>query len=96
MVSEHIGLTVRNESYYRPVRSEFVEMEDALNAEHVVESVRDIQLCASAVEVDHASKLSTKGFFIAFVLRLDTFGLLRFEEQAILMVSQTWFIGAIA
>jgi hypothetical protein len=48
------------------------------------------------VEADHASKPSTKGFFMALVLRLDTFGLLCCREQAILMVSQTWFIGAIA
>jgi hypothetical protein len=73
-----------------------VETEDALNAEHVVDSARDIQLCASVVEADHASKPSTKGFFMALVLRLDTFGLLCCREQAILMVSQTWFIGAIA
>ena len=55
-----------------------MEMEDALNAEHVVESARDMHFCASVVEVDHANKPSTKGFFMAYVLRLDTFGLLRF------------------
>jgi hypothetical protein len=96
MVSKHVRSTLRDKSYYRPVRSEFVEMEDALNAEHVVEPARDIQLCASVTEVDDASKPRRKGFFIAFVLLFEIFELRPFWEGAILMVSQTWFIGALA
>jgi hypothetical protein len=46
-------------------------MEEALNAEQVVESERGIQFCASVIEVDEASRPSKNGFFIALVLLLD-------------------------
>jgi hypothetical protein len=56
--------------YNNAVSSELVEMEEALNAEQVVDSVNGIQLCASVTELDEASRPRKKGFFIATVLLL--------------------------
>lgn len=82
--------------YYRLTSTELVEMEDALNAEHVVESASGIQFCASVTEVDDASRPSKKGFLMAFALLFDRFELRRFWCKAILMVSQTSFIKMLA
>jgi hypothetical protein len=68
------------------MRSGLVEMEEALNAEQVVESERGMQFCASVTEVDEASRPSKNGFFIALVLLFDRIVLRRFccERKSIL------------
>jgi hypothetical protein len=68
------------------MRSGLVEMEEALNAEQVVESERGMQFCASVTEVDEASRPSKNGFFIALVLLFDRIVLRHFccERKSIL------------
>lgn len=82
--------------YYRLTSSELVEMEDALNAEHVVEPARGMQFCASVTEVDDASNPSKTDLFMAFVLLFARFELRRFSYGGTIMVSQMSFIEMLA
>ncbi len=65
----HIS-TIRHGSYYRSASSELVEIEDALNAEHVVDPARGMQFCARANDVDDASNPHNSDLFMAVVLLL--------------------------
>lgn len=71
-------------------------MEDALNAEHVVEPARGMQFCASVTEVDDASNPSRTDLFMAFVLLFARFELRRFSYEETTMVSHMSFIEMLA
>ena len=87
-----------NDPYYKLVSSGLVEMEEALKAEQVVDSVNGIQFWASATEVKEASKLRKIGFpQAARLLLFDLPGRPAFSRvSATLMMQQCLFVDFLA